>query len=435
MALDILITAGPLKGRRFPIGAGSLRLGRASACEIVIPDPALSRHQCLFEVRDDHTVWLTDLASANGTFVNGTALGAESASVKAGDVVTVGDTTLVLVEEGREAPETPALDLGLGAKTEEADATPSVSPRRFVLWLVAALAVAGAAVLILMGGGGGDAEAAAPVREVKDETPALHMMRFEKVEATRAGIYRYALAFDGATGALAVEIDDVPKENRHVRKSATLSDAARAELEEILAAPELYALDRAYTGVPREAGALTSFALTVARGTRLFATSIENTLEPPAFRAARERLETFSKNELGIWAIQYSTEKLQALSAESRRAGDAKWSERDVQFGNLAAALAAYREAVFYLETVEPKPATYGALVARRDEVAAELEKRYRDQRFLADRAINLGDWAAAQRELRVLCELIPDAKDARHAEAAAKLLDVEARLKKGGLK
>ena len=72
------------------------------------------------------------------------------------------------------------------------------------------------------------------------------------------------------------------------------------------------------------------------------------------------------------------------------------------------------------------------ALVARRDEVAAELEKRYRDQRFLADRAINLGDWATAQRELRVLCDLVPDAKDPRHAEASAKLLDVEGRIKKG---
>ena len=148
--------------------------------------------------------------------------------------------------------------------------------------------------------------------------------------------------------------------------------------------------------------------------------------EDNAFRAVRERLETFSKNELGIWAIQFPAEKLMEMSAESRRAGDAKWEERDVQHGNLSEALAKYREAVFYLETVNPKPADYGALVARRDEVARALEKRYRDQRFLAD-------WETARRELRILCELVPDVKDARHAEAAAKLLDVEQRLKKGG--
>ena len=236
-----------------------------------------------------------------------------------------------------------------------------------------------------------------------------------------------------AAGTLSVEIDDVPKENRHVRKSAALSTNALEELDRILSAQDLSALDPEYTGVPLEAGTLKSFALTVVRGGRVFATAVENTQEPPAFRAVRERLETFSKNGLGIWAIQFPAEKLVEMSAESRRAGDAKWEERDVQHGNLAAALAAYREAVFYLETVNPKPADYGALVARRDEVARVLEARYRDQRFLADRAINLADWETARRELRILCELVPDVKDARHAEAAAKLLDVEGRLKKGG--
>ena len=34
--------------------------------------------------------------------------------------------------------------------------------------------------------------------------------------------------------------------------------------------------------------------------------------------------------------------------------------------------------------------------------------------------------------ELRVLCEMVPDKKDARHAEASGKLLDVENRMKKG---
>ena len=159
--------------------------------------------------------------------------------------------------------------------------------------------------------------------------------------------------------------------------------------------------------------------------------TIENAQEPPAFREARERLETFSKNELGIWAIQFSAEKLVEMSAESRRAADAKWEERDVQHGNLAAALAAYDEAVFYLDTVNPKPADYGELVSKRQQTADELDKRYRDQRFLADRAINLQDWTTAQRELRILCELVPDTKDPRHAEASAKLLDVESRMKK----
>lgn len=438
--LEILVTVGPLRGRRFAVTERGLRLGRSSTCEISMPDPALSRNHCLFELRDGD-LWVTDLASANGTVVNGVALGADSRRLAVGDVVSAGDSSLVIVGAGEPAPaqrqpgsagtaDASALDLGLGEE-REAETAASVPPKRILLWVAAVVAVVGAAALILSGGkDGADAEPA--VQALAPERPVLHAFRFEKVEAGPKGIYRYALKLDAA-GTLFVEIDDVPKENRHVRKSAALSTNALEELDRILSAQDLSALDPEYTGVPLEAGTLKSFALTVVRGGRVFATAVENTQEPPAFRAVRERLETFSKNELGIWAIQFPAEKLVEMSAESRRAGDAKWEERDVQHGNLAAALAAYREAVFYLETVNPKPADYGALVARRDEVARVLEARYRDQRFLADRAINLADWETARRELRILCELVPDVKDARHAEAAAKLLDVEGRLKKGG--
>ena len=438
--LEILVTVGPLRGRCFAVTERGLRLGRSSTCEIAMPDPALSRNHCLFELRDGD-LWVTDLASANGTVVNGVALGADSRRLAVGDVVSAGDSSLVIVGAGEPAPaqrqpgsagtaDASALDLGLGEE-REAEAAAPVPPKRILLWVAAVVAVVGAAALILSGGkDGADAELA--VQALAPERPVLHAFRFEKVEAGPKGIYRYALKLDAA-GTLSVEIDDVPKENRHVRKSAALSTNALEELDRILSAQDLSALDPEYTGVPLEAGTLKSFALTVVRGGRVFATAVENTQEPPAFRAVRERLETFSKNELGIWAIQFPAEKLMEMSAESRRAGDAKWEERDVQHGNLAAALAAYREAVFYLETVNPKPAGYGALVARRDEVARVLEARYRDQRFLADRAINLADWETARRELRILCELVPDVKDARHAEAAAKLLDVEGRLKKGG--
>ena len=63
---ELLVTVGPLEGRRFPVLEAGIRLGRSSSCEISIPDPALSRNQCLFELRDGE-IWITDLASANGT--------------------------------------------------------------------------------------------------------------------------------------------------------------------------------------------------------------------------------------------------------------------------------------------------------------------------------------------------------------------------------
>ena len=427
---EILVVQGLLKGSRFTVPEIGLRLGRSSTCEISIPDPALSRNHCLFEVRDN-ALWVTDLASANGTLVNGEPLGAESKALQPGDRVAAGDTVLALVKPGEdlppEMPTSTQIDLGFRDQAEVAGG--KTAPMRLILWIVAALAVAGAAVLIVATPEE-TVEARQDPKALPGSRPVLQGFAFEKVEADANGIYRYALSYS-TNGTMTVEIDDVPKENRHVRKSAALTAEAQKNLAELFAAEELYQLDREYTGVPLQANTLKSFSLHLLRGSRVFDVAIENAQEPPAFREMRERLETFSKNELGIWAIQFSAEKLVEMSAEARRTADAKWEERDVQHGNLASALASYDEAVFYLETVNPKPADYGELVSRRQQAATELDKRYRDQRFLADRAINLQDWATAQRELRILCELVPGTKDPRHAEAAAKLLDVESRMKK----
>ncbi len=427
---EIIVTKGPLKGSRFTVPDVGLRLGRSSTCEISIADPALSRNHCLFEVRDG-MLWVTDLASANGTIVNDDPLGAESKALRPGDRVSAGDTVLAIVEPGGELPpelpDAPKIDLGLG-KQDDADGGKK-APMRLILWAVAALAVVAAAAIILANPGDPEGATNAPT-ELPDELPKLLGFAFEKVEADTDGIYRYTLSYS-QDGKMSVEIDDVPKENRHVRKTATLSADAQDQLAKIFAADELYQLEREYTGVPLKPNTLKSFSLRVLRGSRVFDTTIENAQEPAAFKDVRERLETFSKNELGIWAIQFSAEKLVEMSEESRRAADAKWEERDVKHGNTAASLASYEEAIFYLETVNPKPANYGELCKRRDQAAAELDKRYKDQRFLADRAINLQDWDTAKRELRILCELVPDTKDPRHSEASAKLLDVEARMKK----
>lgn len=427
---EIIVTKGPLKGSRFTVPDVGLRLGRSSTCEISIADPALSRNHCLFEVRDG-MLWVTDLASANGTIVNDDPLGAESKALRPGDRVSAGDTVLAIIEPGGdlppELPDAPKIDLGLG-KQDDADGGKK-APMRLILWAVAALAVVAAAAIILANPGDTEGATNAPT-ELPDEPPKLLGFAFEKVEADTDGIYRYTLLYS-QDGKMSVEIDDVPKENRHVRKTATLSADAQDLLAKIFASDELYQLEREYTGVPLKPNTLKSFSLRVLRGSRVFDTAIENAQEPAAFKDVRERLETFSKNELGIWAIQFSAEKLVEMSEESRRAADAKWEERDVKHGNTAASLASYEEAIFYLETVNPKPANYGELCKRRDQAAAELDKRYKDQRFLADRAINLQDWDTAKRELRILCELVPDTKDPRHSEASAKLLDVEARMKK----
>ena len=298
-----------------------------------------------------------------------------------------------------------------------------------ILWIVAALVVAAAIAVVLYA----PRESEKPVVEVVEEKPVdkLVALSYEKVEADSARIFRYQMTIDSA-GMLRVAFDDVPGENRHVNKTSKLSPAAMKRIFEILDTPGFASLDEEYAGASAaDENALKSYRIRVVRWNNVRDILVENSPEPDAFRLVREALEAFSRNELGIWAIQYSREKLIELSAQSAEVGDAKWDEREVEYGNLSAAVKAYREAVFYLETINPKPEGYAGLKERLSRTEEELRKRYEDQRFLADKAINLGDWEQAQTELKVLCSLVPEKDDPRHAEANAKLVDVENRMKK----
>ena len=441
---ELLVTAGPLKDQRFTVTEAGIRLGRSSSCEISIPDPALSRNQCLFELRDGE-IWITDLASANGTAVNGEELGTSSRMLSVGDRVQAGDSEIVVAGDPDEVWDALAgsadegvpseVDLGLspqaGAEEVSMVERKPGSPFRLILWLLLVLVLGGSAAAILLypsGSSGDGTPVAKPLAPAK-----LWSVFYEKVEANVKGICRYAIEVD-RDGNISVALDDVPENDRHVKKTAKLSEKARAALERMFSSSELFKLDKEYVG-PARPGELNRYEFRVARGDRVFTCFVENAPEPDAFRETRLALETFSQNELGVWAIQYSGEKLVEMSHEARRAADAKWEERDVNYGNLAAALKLYDEAVMDLETVNPKPEDFSELVTKRDMVKAELDRRYKDQRFEADRAVNMNDWDRARSELRILCELVPDPQDPRHAEAAAKLVDVENRLKKGGAK
>ena len=434
--LELLVTEGPLKGRRFAVPAEGLRLGRSSSCEISIPDPALSRNHCLFEMRDGG-LWVTDLASANGTIVNDVQLGPDSQCLQAGDKVLLGDSVIQVVPSGvsvaapasapAASPVLPKIDLGLGngdAPSAEASSA-GTSWMRLVLWGVALVAVLAAAALILLPVASGPDAAVESIPEGQDE---LVSFSFEKVKADARTIYRYVLAYDGQT--LHVSIDDVPEANRHVKKAVELSADARTRLADILPSKTLAGFAPEYVGTPAEPGALQSFALHVVRSARAFDVSIENKAAPEEFREMCGRLETFAKSELGIWAIQSSVPELLALSADARRVADAKWNERESNYGNLAESLRKYDEALQYLETVDPKPADFEDMRTRRSTVKAELDRVYRLHRGNADQAIGTQNWTQARYELHVLLELVPDAGDERNRDASRKLQEVEDRMK-----
>ena len=444
---ELLIETGELKGKRYTVTEAGLRLGRSSSNDLHVADEELSRNHCLFEPDGAEGIRVVDLASANGTYVNSVQLAADPKPLKPGDIVEAGGVRICIVAEGELPPPAAsvsavgsAVDLGLGAKpVVAAGGAPAAgaasatkrSPLANVLWAVAALSVLSAIVVILTAPDGkrpSNRPSADP--SVVAKAGDLTSLFYEKVEADAARIFRYQMTVDAA-GVLRVIYDDVPGENRHVDKSAKLSETALARIQEIFESAGWNELDEEYVGQDAETeNALKRWCIRLVRDGKVKKVVVDNVFEPEAFMNVREALETFSRNELGIWALQYSRDKLIELSAESEKIADGKWEEREVEYGNLANAVKAYQEAVFYLETVNPKPTNYPDLKDKLRKAITELDNRYKEQRFRADRAINLGEWETAKEELRVLCDLVPEKSDPRHAEANSKLVDVETRIK-----
>ena len=91
-----LVEGGPA-ATRFPLSRTRTLVGR-SGCDIDFPeDKLLSRKHAAVEVYNTNYVLVRDLASTNGTFLNGFLV--TQARVAEGDVIAVGGVKLKLVAE------------------------------------------------------------------------------------------------------------------------------------------------------------------------------------------------------------------------------------------------------------------------------------------------------------------------------------------------
>jgi len=431
---ELLIENGDLAGRRFAVGENGLRLGRSSSNDVHIPDEELSRNHCFFETSGEDGIRITDLASANGTSVNGAMIGGDAVDLRIGDVIEVGSVMIRVVgDEPVPLAADGVIDLGfgggdtIGAATESGAPVKKRSPLANVLWGVVALLFLAGIVIVLLGVGSEKKPVTQdmPAVEQKNELKELY---YEKVDADSQKVFRYAMTLVNGNTLTAV-VDDVPEEDRHLNKSVYLNDNAKARLEEILADPELKELDAEYTGPDSDPPVLKSRTLRIVWSREERTISCVNGVEPDAFARIREKLEAFSKNELGIWAMGHSRSQLIQLARESSEIADMKWEDREVEYGNCYAAVHAWKEALFYLETVNPKPKEFEKYQKCLKDAEEDLDQRYKDHRFAADRAINIADWLKAKEELQILIALVPDREDDRYREASAKLLDVEKRM------
>jgi len=424
----ILVEAGESAGDKLTIPPEGARIGRSSKNDISLVDPLLSRHHCRVFFRDGG-LWITDLGSANETLLDGIKVG-ESAIYR-DNRITIGDTIMKVVNDGRPATSVPSddslVDLGLNSKPFYSKGD-TKKPKQIglggllmTLFIVVAIAITG---LILK-----SMNCATPQKTssivVEPKMDMTLTVDYEKVEATNNNIFYYHLKITPA-GVISIAIDDL-QNNRSVRKEKKITLDLIEGLTEFLDQTGFFNLNESYEGVNPQILEQHTIAITI--GSKTKQSTVINRVHPDIFSIVREKLEDFGRVELGLWAIEFSTEKLVEMSNNSYLLGKKLYAERLIARGNLAAAISSLKEAEWYLETVEKKPDFYADILNSRRTCISDLDQQYEDHNFQTERAIRLREWNTAASELRILLELIPDREDVRHKDARKKLVEVDARL------
>ena len=150
---------------------GRVVLGRAEDCELVVPDPRVSRRHAAVEPQPDGRASLVDLGSGNGTFVDGHRV--QTALLEGHEQIQLGDTILVS-SRGEAAPGATILGQSPGASHSALYRLTQRSVRRAFLLSGLAIAVAGVLAIALVTGmfGSGEGTAEAVERVVNQAEPS-----------------------------------------------------------------------------------------------------------------------------------------------------------------------------------------------------------------------------------------------------------------------
>lgn len=438
--VHLMVVAGGDVGKSISVPDAGARLGRSTKNDIVLADPSLSRHHCRLYFNPAGALCVADLGSSNQTLVNNVAI--TETELKIGDLVVIGSDEMKVLETRRAdliataaplaAPAAPAaagslppgapqnIDLGFNKDAPETDAR----RRNRIYFLIGLLGVTVIAAGLALHWASSRKRPDGKRPALQQSAPQERTLEFEyeKVQADANNIFRYHLTL--FSGKLNAQIDDL-QNNRHVQpKECAIDRASLQSLAKFIEESEFFRLEPEYRGTQPDT--LDSFDLRITLGRRTHRVRVINRLEPEPFSAIRARLEDTGKNLLGTWAIGYSAEKLLELASEAYVNGKKYFDEREVRYENLWNAIKSMKEAEWYLETVDKKPDFHSDIVHQINAYSKELDRRYEDTNFRAQRAIRLQDWKQAADELRVICQMIPAREDKRHDQARRDLLDVE---------
>ena len=93
----LLMRSGPIPGSSYILEKPEVILGRELNNDVPVPDPEISRRHARFITRADG-VYIEDLGSTNGTFLNGVRVKAPTL-LHSGDLITLAESTVLVFEQ------------------------------------------------------------------------------------------------------------------------------------------------------------------------------------------------------------------------------------------------------------------------------------------------------------------------------------------------
>lgn len=481
--IQLLVVAGDLVGQRLNVPAGGARIGRSSSCDFTINEGILSRQHCECYVQSGKA-YVRDLASANGTLVNGEDIGTDERRLQSGDIITLGATALrvQLLETDPHAdkkttssisldwsetsddalqtmvaqPLQPTIepspdiskqmpsagepfediDLGLGDKTE-VEGTGTLVEGRSGKWLIRLVIVALVALIAMIGmmllyekltevKGSPEASLAEVYDTLEDTKEAPFDIAYEHLAINAQSIFAYYLTFSSTTGILSLRSESLGETDRSFVETKQLSKREIERLRAVFIENYYEKIVAHYPEQTTEPCSLDRKSLRFVLGRKIWERTSENYASHDYAKLCMD-LEACAGDLLNLKAAQYAVSELLEFARGHLDDAEAYWLRIAQGDENLCKSYENYCEAEAYLRTINPKPDFAKEIQRGVDKTRALINERYDDYKLTVDQAYHSRDEMLEARALGKIMRLLPE-NDERYRQAEVRLEMLEGR-------
>ena len=410
-------------GRRekFEVSKQSLSIGRSPDNDIVLQDPAVSSRHCEIKFTEEK-FYIIDKESSNGTWLNGREV--SKAELLPADRVGIGDTTLIFTQKARPKPSlksgsfgklSPSLIFpapltkggtrGIGGgnrwgRIQLCSRSLSFLTKLNIRILVVLILVLGT-VFIFLG------RVVGRPRKVLLDTAILEIDMVEESGGSKE-LRRSQISI--SAGLLHFYYDDLGR-RRHLYREANLSGEEINELQKKVMNSGLFEISVINHSNSEGEGLLTVSARLNSYDRKV---SFSGDL-PEGIASFKEELELLVDRRFDFPSLLFSGEELVEKAEKAFARGKLFYDERERRSDNLFNSVGAFKEALWYLEAVEPKPAFLSTVEECLYRSQEELTDEFKKLRFQAEKAMRLSEWDDARTNLEEILVRIPDKTDERY--------------------